>query len=199
MDKQQLLFIHGGTTFTREEDYIHFLKTRAITLTPKERWSGSFLDKELGNTFEIVRPRMPLKENARFFDWKIHFERYIPYLNDRVVLVGESLGGIFLVKYLSENLFPKEISSLLLVAPPFDDTLPNEELSGGFLLGSDLSLLSRQVNNIHFFFSEDDSVVPISHMQKYKNVLKDAKYFTLSDKNGHFNVSEFPEIIDVIK
>ena len=195
MTKQQLLFIHGGTTFEKGEDYIHFLRTRPITLTLSERWSGSFLDRELGNTFEIIRPRMPLKENARFSDWKIHFERYIPYLHNNVVLIGESLGGIFLIKYLSENLFPKKISSLLLVAPPFDNTLPNEELSGGFILEGDLSLLSRQINNIYFFFSKDDSVVPISHMQKYE----DAKYSVLSGKNGHFNVPEFPEIIDVIK
>ena len=66
---------------------------------------------------------MPLQDNAKYEEWKILFERYIPHLKDNVILMGNSLGGIFLAKYLSENKFPKKILSTYLTCPPFDNTV----------------------------------------------------------------------------
>ena len=73
---------------------------------------------------------MPLQENAKYNDWKIFFERYIPFLRNNVILIGASLGGIFLAKYLSENKFPKKILSTYLICPPFDNTTLGEDLVG---------------------------------------------------------------------
>ena len=54
----------------------------------------------------LYKARLQYRTNARYEEWKIWFERMIPFLNDNVILVGHSLGGIFFVKYLSENLLP---------------------------------------------------------------------------------------------
>ena len=96
-------------TFKSQKDYVRFLETREISLEKRIRWHGGYLDKELGRKFEIIRPQMPLAENAKYSDWKIYFERHIPYLKNNIILIGSSLGGIFLAKYLSENKFPKKI------------------------------------------------------------------------------------------
>ncbi len=163
------------------------------------RWGGEYLDEKLGKNFEIIRPRMPLQDNARYEDWKIHFERYIPFLRDGVILIGNSLGGIFLAKYLSENRFPKRIASLFLVCPPFDDTLTEEDLCGGFNLKSDLSLMEKNAEHIHLLFSKDDTTVPVSHAEKYEAKLKHAKVHIYKSKNGHFQISTFPEIVKMIR
>ena len=145
MDKKiQILFIHGGMTFKNKQDYLYFLKHRAITIEEKIRWTDDFLKKSLGKDFDIIKPRMPLKDNAKYEEWKIHFERYIPYLKHNVILIGQSLGGIFLAKYLSEHTFPKKILSTYLIAPPFDNSLSGEDLAGGFHLKSDLGLLEKK-------------------------------------------------------
>ncbi len=95
-NKVQVLLIHGGMTFKKKKDYLYYLKTKEISTTTSSSWSGMYLKRNLGRLFEIVRPRMPLAENAEYEDWKIIFERYISLLQYRVVLIGESLGGIFL-------------------------------------------------------------------------------------------------------
>lgn len=196
--KPQLFLVHGGMTFKNEKDYLKYLKTREISLTKKPRWSEGFLDKALGKKFEIIRPRMPLQDNAKYEDWKIYFERYIPHLRNNVILIGGSLGGIFLAKYLSEHKFPKKILSIYLLCPPFDNTIEGEDLVGGFKLKSDLSLLEKNTKNLYLMFSKDDDVVPLSHAEKYRNKLPNAKIIIYKSKNGHFCISTFPEIVKMI-
>jgi len=171
--KTQILMVHGGMTFKNQKDYLHYLKTRRVSLEKKVSWGGDYIDKALGKNFEIIKPRMPLQDNAKYEDWKIYFERFIPLLRDNVILEGGSLGGIFLAKYLSENKFPKKILSTYLVCPPFDDTCFEEDLVGGFKLKSDLSLLEKQSKNLYLLFSKDDDSVPVAHAEKYRNKLKD--------------------------
>lgn len=142
---------------------------------------------------------MPLQDNARYRDWKIVFERHLPLLRSNFVLIGSSLGGIFLAKYLSENKLPKKALSVYLVCPPFDNSLPEEDLVGGFKLKGDLSLIEKNCKHLHLLFSRDDDVVPVSHAEKYRKKLKHAHIVVYKSKNGHFNVSTFPEIIRLIK
>ena len=198
-NKTQIFVIHGGNTFKNNKDYSRYLKTRKISLEKNTRWYDDYLDKNLGKNFEITRPRMPLQDYAKYNDWKIYFERHIPYLKNNVILIGGSLGGIFLAKYLSEHKFPKKILSTYLVCPPFEDTCFEEDLAGGFKLKSDLSLLEKNSKNLTLLFSKDDEVVPIFHAEKYKKKLKNAKIIIYKSKNGHFKISKFPEIVRMIK
>jgi predicted alpha/beta hydrolase family esterase len=172
--KVQILMIHGGNTFKNQKDYLHYLKTRKISLETRVRWSEGWLDKELGKSFEIIRPRMPLQDNAKYADWKIYFQRFIPHFRDNIILVGSSLGGIFLAKYLSEHKLPKKVLSTYLICPPFDDTVVGEDLVGGFKLKADLSLLDKSSKNLYLLFSKDDDVVPVSHSKKYEKKLNNA-------------------------
>lgn len=199
MKKTQIFIIHGGNTFKNRKDYLHYLKTRKISLETFKSWAREYLDKELGKKFEIIRPRMPLQDNSKYEDWKIHFERHFPYLKNNIILMGNSLGGIFLAKYLSEHKFPKKILSTYLVCPPFDDTVNGETLVSGFKLKSDLSKLEKNSKNLYLMFSADDNVVPVSHAEKYRKKLKKAKIIIYKSKNGHFRVSTFPEIVKFIK
>lgn len=197
--KKQIFLIHGGMTFKNQKDYSHYLKTKEVSIKKKEKWSEGYFDKELGKFFQIIRPRFPLSENAKYEDWKIFFERHFPYLRNNVILLGSSLGGIFLAKYLSENKFPKKILSTYLVCAPFDDTCFEEDLVGGFRLKSDLSLIEKNSKNLILLFSKDDDSVPVSHAEKYRKKLKNAKIIIYKSKNGHFKVPKFPEIIKMIK
>lgn len=199
MKKTQILIIHGGMTFKNKKDYIRFLRKRTISIKEKINWSGDYLKKNLGRNFEIIKPRMPLQDNARYKEWKIHFERFFPQLQHDIILIGSSLGGIFLAKYLSEKKFPKKILATYLICPPYDDSLPQEDLAGGFKLPADLSLLQKNSARLRLLFSEDDNVVPVSHAQKYKKKLDTADIVLFKSKNGHYNIAEFPELIAMIK
>jgi len=142
---------------------------------------------------------MPLAENAHYEDWKVHFKRYIPRLRHGVILVGGSLGGIFLAKYLSENTFPKRIRSVYLVAPPFDNSLTTEDLVGGFSLPRNLSRLEKQVPRLVLMFSKNDRVVPPAHAVKYAKKLTRAEINIYKHIKGHFQVERFPQIVQMIR
>ena len=198
-NKTQLFIIHGGNTFKSNKGYLRYLKTRPISLEKRVRYYENYFDKTLGKDFELIRPRMPLQDYAKYEDWKIYFERHISYLKNNVILMGGSLGGIFLAKYLSEHKFPRKILSTYLICPPFDNTLPGESLAGGFKLKSNLSLLEKNAGNLYLLFSKDDDIVPVSHAKKYARKLKNAKIIIYKSKNGHFKISKFPEVVRMIK
>jgi len=198
-NKTQILIVHGGETFKNNKDYLHYLKTRRVSLEKRVNWAGDYIEKALGRNFQFIRPKMPLSENAKYEDWKIYFERFIPLLKNNVILIGNSLGGIFLAKYLSENKFPKKILSVYLTCAPFDDTCPGDDLVGEFKLKSDLSLIEKNTKNLHMLFSKDDDVVPVAHAGKYRRKLPNTDIIIYKGKNGHFNVPTFPEIVQMIK
>ena len=145
----------------------------------------------------MILPSMPNKNNARYDEWKIWFEKFIPFLEKKVVLIGHSLGGSFLSQYLSENKVQKKILSVLFVAAGYN----REEYttrSAGFVLRNNLNLMEKQVEKIIFYHSRDDKNVPFSDFLEYKTLLPDS-VFREYTKRGHFNQSNFPELYKDIK
>jgi len=202
MKKIDILSIHGGTTFRNRVGYLDYLKNhKRVYMEPKEKWSGKYLDDALGKNYRIIRPQMPLKDNAKYEDWKIYFEKHLPLLSQKYILIGTSLGGIFLARYLSENKLKHKPLAVFMVAPPFDDTVtgPGEELVGGFKLKNDLSLITENCKNVTMMFSEDDPTVPKNHAEKYRAKLPEANIKIYKGKNGHFIVGKLPEIVRMIK
>lgn len=196
--KTQIIIVHGGTTFESFDDYIQYLKTLPVSLEylKKESWKDS-LQESLGDGFDVVRLQMPNKTFAHYEEWKIYFERYIPLFGEDVVLIGHSLGGIFLAKYLSENTFPKKVKSLYLIAAPHSEVQIPESL-GDFVLPESLDKISNQIERIFILFSEDDPLVSGPHAEKYKNQLPHAEVIKFMDKK-HFSQGQFPELADHIK
>lgn len=194
--KKQIIYIHGGDSFESYEDYIKYLKETEFSIdwfVKKKKWKET-LAEELGDEFQILMPDMPNSFNAVYEEWKIWFEKMIPFINDGVILIGHSQGGIFLAKYLSENTYPKKIGALMLVAPVHNNT---PEV-GSFRLENPLDNVSRQCENIHLFQSKDDFVVPFSESEEYKKELPNAKLHIFEDR-GHFLQENFSEIIAEIK
>jgi len=196
--KKQVLLIHGGSTFDTYKDYLSFLKNLKIDLNRYKRtkWSDS-LRKKLGNRFDVLLPKMPNPMNAKYNEWKILFKKIASLLDDNVILIGHSLGAIFLVKYLSENKFPQKILATMLVSPPYDDEGMEESL-GDFVLPKSLNKFNRQGGRIFIYQSKDDSVVPHSHLEKYKKALPKAIIREFR-KRGHFDQPSFPELIKDIR
>ena len=196
--KKQVILIHGGSTFDTYKDYLAFLNGLKIDLKRYRRtkWSDS-LRQDLGSRFDVLLPKMPNPMNAKYDEWKTLFKKIASLLDNNVILIGHSLGAIFLVKYLSENNFPKKILATLLVSPPYDDEGMEESLAD-FILPKNLSKFNKQGSKIFIYQSKDDKVVPHSHLEKYKKALPNAIIREFK-KRGHFNQPKFPELIKDIK
>ena len=194
---QQILFIRGGEVFDTHEEYIQFLIDKKLTLEDLrfQDWKKNLGDK-LGENYDVLLPQMPNNYFAHFSEWKIWFEKIVSQLSDGVILIGSSLGGIFLLKYLSEHKIPKSIKATFFVAAPYK----NEENGslGDFRLTQDFSQLIGQAGKIYLYHSQDDPVVPFSDFLDLKNALPQAKTRVFTDR-GHFRLKEFPEIIEDLK
>ena len=194
--KKQIVVIHGGDTFENEEAYLHFLKNFELDIewykTNKNDWK-QWLREKLGEEYEVILPKMPNPTNARFDEWKLWFEKMIPFLHDGVVLVGHSLGASFLAKYLSENTFPKKIKGVFLVSGVFDT-----DFDGYSLLTFTLpQKLDMQTENIYVYHSKDDPVVPFSALTHFVEALPSAHSKIFEDRK-HMNQENFPELLEDI-
>ncbi|MDB5244941.1 MAG: hypothetical protein JWN90_46 [Parcubacteria group bacterium] len=191
--KQQIFVIHGGNAFDTYEEYITDLKQKEVSIegTRFTDWKGN-LQNVLGDSYEVILPRMPNSQNARYMEWKIWFEKFIPQLEEEVIFIAHSLGSIFLAKYLSEETYPKKIKATLLVAAPYN--APNDHPYVDFNILTDLSGLQRQGGEIIFYHSKDDQVVPFSNFERYQRELPSVETRIFEDRK-HFNDATFPELI----
>lgn len=201
--KQQILWIHGGNVHKSYEDYLEFLRTRNFEkedLVGRKKWINN-LQKDLGDNFEVLTPRMPCSCNAKYINWKIWIERFFPFLEDNIILAGGSLGGLFLAKYLSENNLPIKIKAVFLVAAPYNDKDRNDinYTLGDFALPESLEKFEKQAEKIFLFHSKDDPLEPFVELEKYATKLPNAEKVIFEDK-GHFNqIKEFPEFVEKLK
>lgn len=191
----QVVVIHGGDAFRTREEYRQFLRDFPLTIEhvrPKRDWK-SFLPEVLGERYDVLAPIMPNKTNAQYEEWELWFEKMFPFLQDGVILIGHSLGGMFLAKYLAEHAFPRRIGALLLVAAPHNQSGE----CGDFTVPASLEGVVRQVERIMLFHSTDDDVVPFSELAVYQRALPHAQAIILSDR-GHINQPDVLEIIHAI-
>lgn len=195
--KQQVFVIHGGNTFDSYEEYIEHLKQKNVSLEDLKYvdWKQS-LQKTLGENYDVLLPRMPSGNNAKYLEWKIYFEKFIPLLDDNVIFIGHSLGGIFLAKYLSEEKYPHKIKAVFLVAAPYDTA--HQHLLSDFVISENLENFQNQVVHIFLYHSTDDLVVPFADFERYAESLPFAQKRILTERN-HINQEKFPELITDIQ
>jgi predicted alpha/beta hydrolase family esterase len=197
--KQQVAYMHGGTVFASYDAYLDYLRTREVSLDrmrAKRDWKDN-LQTVLGYAFDVLAPRMPNGSNAVYAEWELWFSRVLPLLSDGVILIGHSLGGVFLARYLSEHRSPIRITATLLAAAPYFDDVPGESL-GAFVPPSDLSLFREQGGALFVYHSTDDPVVPYAHATAYARALPGATFRTCEGL-GHFTVPSFPELEEDIR
>lgn len=189
--KQQILIIHGGHSAGSYKKYLSYLKKKSLTLRDLrfQGWKAT-LGKKLGSGYEVFSPRMPNPQMARYLEWKIWFEKVLKVLDSGVVLIGHSLGGVFLAKYLSEEKPAKKVRATFLVSAPY--------LRKEFALPQDLKNMIKRGGKIFLYHSKDDNVVPFADFKKYQRALPDAVVRTFKNR-GHLHQEKLPEIITDIR
>ena len=193
---KQVLIIHGGESFSTYERYIETLKSQELNyerLKPQKKWKP-WIAEQLPEV-DVLLPTFPNGNNAVFEEWKIYFEKIIPFFGDEVQLVGHSLGAMFLAKYLNDNPLPQKAKQLILIAGQYG-TRENDDL-GSFIV-TDAKNLSKSANVIHLFYSKDDPVVSYESIHGFEKDLPHAQSHVFDDR-GHFLDETFPELLDLLK
>lgn len=194
--KKQIGLIKGWTPKETYLDWYDYLLKQEYSpeKDKTKKWSDILQNNE---NFEVLYMPRPNKWFADFLSRKIIFEKMIPYFNKNIVFIWHSLGGSFLLKYLSEfdicNLKDKS-EKIILIAPAIDKT-PFEEI---WTFKPDLEKIKSLENyskKIHIFASEDDMIVPFEQIKTLQSSLPNANYHFFKAR-WHFLMENFPELID---
>src|SRR5436305_8543152 len=84
--RQQILFIQGGGAGAYQVD-------RQLVVS---------LRSALGPDYEVLYPKMPRESDPDYQNWKPRIGKEVVRLKDGAILVGHSVGGSFLLKYICE-------------------------------------------------------------------------------------------------
>src|SRR5690606_41066011 len=167
---QQVLFIHSAGPQGEQEGSGGLVQ---------------YLRNELGAAYEVRAPAMPNPEDPKYENWKKRLKEEIASLDDGAVLVGHSIGGSALLKFLSEEELGKSFAKLISVAAPFwgiDEEWKLEE----FTLAEDFVSRNSLLPDVVLFHSIGDETVPFKHLEKYKENLPSATVKELSGSDHVF-------------
>ena len=190
---KQILFIHGGESFSNYESYLEWLKNKQLdyeSLKYAPRWREWIAQQAVD--CDVLLPTMPNGFNAVYDEWVIYFEKILPMLTDGVTLVGHSLGGMFLAKYFHTHRLEEKVHRIVLVAARYGG-----DENGSFVVASAKGV-ENSAREVHLFHSEDDPLVPYADMAKFKHDIPSAIVHSFKSR-GHFIDSTFPEMLELIR
>jgi predicted alpha/beta hydrolase family esterase len=180
MNLTSLLFIQGGGEGAHQEDDL----------------LAASLQKALGSEYDVRYPRMPGESDPDLQTWKAKIGRELESLEGEVILVGHSVGGAALLKYLAEEKVEKAIAGLfLLAAPSWDDEHWNFD---DLRLPRDLDAKLLQVPRVVLYHNRDDKTVPFSHLALHAARLPSANVRE-GDTGGHQFGNDLADVARDIK
>jgi len=177
---KEILFIHSAGPQGHHEGSDYLLR---------------YLIDALGPDYKIVHPKMPEPDNPHYDGWKKKLEAELSLLDGNVV-IGHSLGGSVVLKYLSELNREVPLAGLFVIAAPFWGA-PEWEVDE-YVLPRNLSSKLPTGTQLFLYHSKDDEVVPVEHVTLYAVELPKAIVRTCNSR-GHLFSKGLPELVDDIK
>ncbi|WP_102272105.1 alpha/beta hydrolase [Cytobacillus massiliigabonensis] len=158
---------------------------------------SAYVEKELRDTYQFIFPKMPAPENPKYAPWKNQLEKELKKLNGEVILVGHSLGGSVLLKYLSEESCSLPISGLFIIASPYWGFDEDWQLKDFFLQKNFEEHLPK-IPNLFLYHSRDEEIVPFSHHKMYAEKLPQAAIRELEGKE-HLFLNGLPILVNDLR
>lgn len=178
MQYKNIILIHGIGGLSKETYFSHL---------------KNFCE-QLG--LNVYMPSLPsYHEGATYEDWKRYFdENLLDKLNNKTIILAQSMGTSFIVKYLSENkksigvyvscAAPKDILKLRKEAP---DRAVNFAATSSLFKPNDYEYeIFKGLKFIKYsFFSDDDTFFELENLQAYSQAIGANEMFIKG--KAHFN------------
>ena len=154
-------------------------------------WGGSpdggwkpLLKMELEKrNFVVCAPQMPDTKNPKMHEWISELSKLIQTPDSETYLVGHSLGGITVLRYL-ESLKTGKAGGAVLIGTPIDNR-DIEEISTFFENPIDWKKIKTYCRKFISINSDDDYYIPISHGEKIRNEL--GSELIVKKRHKHFS------------
>lgn len=161
----QVIFFHGAGSGSYAEDAELVASLR----------------HELGEGYSVEYPRLP-EEDEDDDAWLAEIGSAIEEAQSPVILVGHSIGGYCLLKYLTTHPVTASIAAVCVIAAPF----PGADAAwtiDGFDLPDGFGERMPRGTPVFLYASEDDEVVPFTHRDLYASAIPAA--LTRTTTGGH--------------
>lgn len=173
----EILFIQGAGNVTTEEE-------RVIVVALKAK---------LGVEFTITYPPMPEADYPTYLAWDEVLITNLQSLTGKVILLGHSLGASIILKHFSREPVPDKVIGMVLLGTPYwkDQSWDVSE----YVIEDDFVNNLSKLENIYFYYSLDDEVIPYSHLESYQKLLPQANFRIISGVDHSYHGA----IADMIK
>lgn len=156
----------------------------------------SSLKQQLSNEYDILYPIIDDPEAPTYKMWKKLFSTEFKRIKQPVILVGHSLGGSMLLKYLSEEKPKIAISALFLVATPLWGKSGWEVED--FVLQEDFEAELKHITKVYLYHCNNDAIVPFEHLSFYKAAFPQS-IVSVINGTDHAFATGLPELTADIK
>ena len=112
-----------------------------------------------------------------------------------LVLVGHSLGASVIFRYLADHAMPAGLAGVVSIAAPFWGTADWEQ-EWALPPGSEARL--AQLPRVALYHSRDDDVAPVSHVDRYAEVMPQARVHKVEGRGHLFGDGNVADILEDI-
>lgn len=179
------------------KSYVLFIQGAGAGAYAEDRLLAESLQRELGADYEVQCPQMPDEENSPYPEWRAEIDSRLAAMKGAVALVGHSVGGSVLLKYLCERRPTTPIAGLFVIAAPYWGASEFWSWDEGALPADAATRLAGDWPLI-FYQSRDDEIVPFAHLALYAAKLPRATIREL-DGRGHQFKNDLSEVAADIK
>lgn len=165
---------------------------------PEENWFPWLKGKLAESNVEVIVPQFPTPEGQSLDAWLKVFNEYKNIVDENTVMIGHSLGGLFLLRVLERLENP--IKAAFFVGTPTGvkpiKNWDSDERFSGFEF--DWKNIRSKAKHFVVFHSDNDPYVSLGNGQKLAQEL--GVDLTFVPNAGHFNkasgFTEFPQLLD---
>ena len=166
---------------------------------PNNHWFPWLKNELETRGFKVSVLPMPNTVHPKLSEWLKELQKQIGTPNSNVYMVGHSLGGTAVLRYLESLPENEKIGGAVLVATPIEP-IGYDEIGEFLDPPFNFEKIKQSAEHITLIYSDDDPVVPYQQGKILESALG-ATLFTIKN-GGHFNASDgflqLPEVLDAV-
>ena len=180
---------------------MNFIIIHGVYNDPNGNWFP-WLKKELeSQNHEVIVPKFPTPIGQNLETWLKVMEKYEDKINERTVMIGHSLGAVFIVDYLEQS--KKKIRTAFLVAGFHKNLKSPYDTMNRTFINKDFhwEKIKSSCKDIFVIASDNDEFIPIEMSRELSKNLN--AHLEIVHKGGHLNIQagyrEFPLLLEMIE
>lgn len=136
------------------------------------------LNAKLGDDFNMLLPAIKDADNPTYAAWETALVTNLNSLSGKVILLGHSFGASVILKHFSKEPVPDKVIGMILFGVPYWKE-QNWDVSE-YEIEEDCLVNLSKLENIYFYHSTDDEVIPDQQFKSYQKLIPKAHWRVLS-------------------